>query len=203
MLPCPPRPNNRNGDTLLGNWVEERKVKQYEPKEMHLPGASKAIILKDGNRGILTTKFDEQVKRCSTYNAAHCRPRYPPNRTKGQRTMMIEQTLKQQFRNELHKQQEEMDKLTIEPTDYSSQYDQNHNRPDFVPFFPEPTMPHDVNTEMDITYWSQNADKIHGVSDVQRNNDPFKKNAQFTTPVNERFQDPLHMDAKDTLDLLS
>jgi len=192
-----PRLSNRGGDCLLGNWVEERKVKPYDPEGLSDPNSSAAVLLKDGNMGILTTKTNEKLKKVTTHEAAFSRPMHPTTRTKGSRQHLIEQTLAQRFRNELHKklavQEEE-----VEP-DYNTEYTASHNRPGFVPTFPEPTRPHDVNTDMGVSYWTEHADKIEGVTEFNRAKDTFKKNATFSTPIDEKYDDLLHMGLVSTI----
>jgi len=193
-----PRPANRDGEVLLGNWVEERNVRCYQPEGMNEPNASHAVLFKDGNKGILTTKLDAKVKETTTNDASYTVPKYPSQRIKGSRMHLIEQTLAQRFRNELH------EKLAVnpsppEPTDYNTSYTKTYNKPGFVPTIPEPTRPHNVNTEMSISYWSEHADKVHGVSEINRKNDSFKKNTHFSTPITEKYDDALHIDVDTTL----
>jgi len=204
MLPRPPAEcshqllHNKNGDVLLGNWVEERQVRPYDPEGLHYPETNVAKMLKAGNPGILTTKQDQKMKKTTTSVAAYGKPRYPPNRVKGCRKNLIEQTLAQEFRKELIKKLEVKEQAK-EPTDYSTNYDKFFNDPDFVPTFPEPTRPHDVNTEMSISFWSEHADQVHGVSDIGRKTESFKKDTTFSKPIYEKYDDPLHMDHNTTL----
>jgi len=46
-------------------------------------------------------------------------------------------------------------------------------------------MTHDVNSDQAFTFWNQNMNQVHGVSQVQTKDTPFKKNAAFSTPIDE------------------
>jgi len=195
------RPLNRGGEVMLGNWLEERRTKCYEPEGITDPGTNVAKKLMNGNKGIITTKFDAKSKKTTTQMAAYSRPKYPPIRTKGVRSQFIEETFSSRFRNYLRTRKAESPEE--EPIDYNSIYVKSFNKPEFVPTFPEPTRPHDVNTEVSVSYWSENAEKVHGVSQMNRKDDSFKKNSHFTMPVEDRYDDGLHNAPNNTLDVKS
>ncbi|XP_026883155.1 sperm-associated antigen 8 isoform X3 [Electrophorus electricus] len=48
---------------------------------------------------------------------------------------------------------------------------------------------HDYKTDQAITFWSENYQKIQGMTPVRTRDTPFKKNASFSTPINESLDD--------------
>ncbi|XP_076866883.1 sperm-associated antigen 8 [Brachyhypopomus gauderio] len=51
---------------------------------------------------------------------------------------------------------------------------------------------HYYKTDQAITFWSENCQKIQGVTPVGTRDTPFKKNASFSTPINETLDDTTH-----------
>jgi len=161
------------------------------------PDNNKAKTMRYGNKGVITTKLDEKMKQCTSHLAAYRVPTYCCARIKGARVKLIEKTIRAKVREEMDREE------IVEPEPKKGYYDTVYNnvygREGFVPTMPEPTQPHDVNTEMSISYWSEHADRIHGVSEINRKHDSFKKSARFTEPTYDNYEDPLHIDANNTL----
>lgn len=47
------------------------------------------------------------------------------------------------------------------------------------------TQDHDVKTEQPATFWLERSEEVHGVSQVRTKDTPFRKNAAFSTPIDE------------------
>jgi len=100
MIPLKLRPRklNKNGQTLIGNWVEERQVRPYDPEGLTDPEKNVAKLLKNGNKGIFSVNFDDKMKKVSSTKACHSKPKFNQTRTKGLRQELIEKALKIKIR---------------------------------------------------------------------------------------------------------
>eukprot|EP00795_Rhopilema_esculentum_P005862 gene5862-11185_t len=199
------------GKTLLENWVEERQCAgiDKEPKNIKTRRRSPAMPIEVkfpyiGNHcnaemslcttanpnpelpqqslflGILTKEFDSTVSTLSTCKDSYREPQKNNVRQKGKRLEMLERHLYQQISNEV--------KQEFNPpppkVDYTSTTKKDFSK-DFQPIEQPPTMHHDVNSDQPLTFWNHNLNSIHGVSQIQTNDTPFKKNTAFSTPIDE------------------
>ncbi|XP_065060398.1 sperm-associated antigen 8-like [Rhopilema esculentum] len=134
----------------------------------------------EGHRGILTKEFDSTVSTLSTCKDSYREPQKNNVRQKGKRLEMLERHLYQQISNEV--------KQEFNPpppkVDYTSTTKKDFSK-DFQPIEQPPTMHHDVNSDQPLTFWNHNLNSIHGVSQIQTNDTPFKKNTAFSTPIDE------------------
>ncbi|XP_028399148.1 sperm-associated antigen 8-like [Dendronephthya gigantea] len=174
------RVNNSGGRTLLENWVEERACKQYEE-----PDRKQSHLHKHGHKGILTTKFDSKVENLSTTKDSYRQPSGSGVRAKGKKLELLEKHLVEKLSAEV---QEEFHPPPT-PPDYKSVTKQDFFSNEFIPRERVPRQPHDVVKEQPLTYWSEKADRIHGVSQVKTKDTPFRKNASFSTPVEHQLND--------------
>jgi len=166
------------GKTLLGNWVEERQVSHLDNcpktiKELHMVGHSNVLTHRESD-GNFETTCASAYKPCDIAQKSKS----------GKRRELLEKELYEKISAQV---QTEM-APSIPPIDYTST-----TRKDFTKEFqnnkPQPTMDHNVNTEMPLTFWKQNLQDIHGVTRVEQDNTPFKKNAAFSTPIAESKDD--------------
>jgi len=162
------------GKTLLGNWVEERQVSHLDNcpksiKELHKLGHSNVLSQTEEKRTFETT----------------CEVSYKPSEVKscsrsGRRKELLEKQLYEKISSEI---QEEMTPKSP-PIDYTSTTKKDFSK-EFECHAPKATMEHDVNAEMPLTFWHQNLNTVHGVTQTKQGKSPFKKNAAFSTPISE------------------
>eukprot|EP00794_Sanderia_malayensis_P009877 gene9877-10887_t len=163
------------GKTLLENWVEQRQCAHIDQE----PRDIKDLHVK-GHRGILTKEFDTKCEDMTTCRDSFKKHEKSNLRQKGRRLELLEKELYEQISAEVKKE------FNPPPPkiDYTSTTKGDFHK-DFVPFLPEATMNHDVNAEQPMTYWSHHLNQVHGVSQVRTNDTPFRKNAAFSTPIDE------------------
>jgi len=163
------------GKTLLENWVEERQCADIDKE----PRSIKSLHV-NGHRGILTKEFGAAVANSSTSKDAYREPSKSNVRQKGARLEGLEKKLYELVSVEVDKE------FNPPPpkVDYTSTTKKDFSR-DFTPLDHEVTMTHDVNSDQAFTFWNQNMNQVHGVSQVQTKDTPFKKNAAFSTPIDE------------------
>ncbi|XP_026883153.2 sperm-associated antigen 8 isoform X1 [Electrophorus electricus] len=169
--------NKPVGRCLLDNWVEERATALLDSTGTRLD------IHKNGHRGILTVDITSKV--VSTVKAAYITPKGSGVRKRGLRTELLEKDLikriSEQVHTELNAEPSAHELCSITRADYTA-----HG---FKPACPAVTMDHDYKTDQAITFWSENYQKIQGMTPVRTRDTPFKKNASFSTPINESLDD--------------
>ncbi|XP_053474697.1 sperm associated antigen 8 isoform X1 [Ictalurus furcatus] len=165
--------NRAAGGCLLGNWVEERATASLDNT------GPTSVIHKTGHRGILTV--DSKLHGVSTLKSAFTSPKGTQVRQKGLRTELLEKhlikSISDQVHAELTPQLPAPELYSVTRTDYTVE--------DFRCDRPTPSTDHDYRVDEAITFWRENFDKIQGVTAVRNRNGPFKKNANFSTPINE------------------
>ena len=72
---------------------------------------------------------------------------------------------------------------------------QDYDDNDFVFIPPKPEHPHSLYNERPATFWSENLNKISGVSQARVPNAPFNKNSAFSKPIGEYTNEALPHDA--------
>ncbi|XP_018600246.1 sperm-associated antigen 8 [Scleropages formosus] len=162
---------------LLHNWVEERATASLDKEEN---------IHKRGHKGILTLDFLSKFQGVSAVKAAFTPPRGPGVREKGIR----EELLKKQLYETIGEKVLEEFNFIPSSTEYVSSAKRDYDVEGFESTIPPPSQEHDYRNEEAITFWSDNHDKITGVSAVRTRDTPFKKNCTFSTPISEQlFED--------------
>ncbi|XP_039856893.1 sperm associated antigen 8 isoform X2 [Simochromis diagramma] len=74
-------------------------------------------------------------------------------------------------------------------TEYCSTTQKDFCVEGFVPHKPETTRVHDYKTDQAITFWSENCQRIQGVTAARSSKGPFRKSALFSTPITERLDE--------------
>ncbi|XP_042369547.1 sperm-associated antigen 8-like [Plectropomus leopardus] len=74
-------------------------------------------------------------------------------------------------------------------TDFCSTTQRDFCVEGFVPLTPETTQVHDYKSDQAITFWSENCQRVQGVTGVRNLKAPFKKSALFSTPISERLDE--------------
>uniref|UniRef100_UPI003D7FB634 sperm-associated antigen 8 n=1 Tax=Danio rerio TaxID=7955 RepID=UPI003D7FB634 len=164
---------------LLGNWVEEGATAQLDSSR------PRTCIQKHGHTGILTIDVAAKVQGTSTFRAAFNAPTSLRMRQRGRRTELLENDLIKRIRDKINAD------LSADPpiTELSSVTKADYKVEGFksVRACPNSTMGHEYTTEQAITFWSDNYQKIQGMTAVTRKDSPFKRNATFSTPIGEQL----------------
>ncbi|CAK6965129.1 sperm associated antigen 8 isoform X2 [Scomber scombrus] len=190
MTEQPASLDSKVGKCLLHNWAEERAVAALDTKD------TKAHIQKHGHRGILTVDQESKMETVSTLKAAYIPPKSPGVRLRGVRSEFLEKQIAQMIREKIH---EELNPPTPK-TDFCSTTKRDFTVEGFVSLTPETTQLHDYKTEQAITFWSENYQRIQGVTTVGTPNAPFRKSATFSTPISERMDEiELPLDDSDNM----
>ncbi|XP_072549131.1 sperm-associated antigen 8 [Salminus brasiliensis] len=173
--------NRPVGRCLLHNWVEERAAALLDSSD------PRSHINRNGHRGILTVDMTSKTQGVSTVKAAFTAPKGPGVRQKGLRAELLEKclikTISEQVHAELSPEPLALELCSVTRADYTAE--------GFKPVRPAPSMERDYRTDQAITFWSENYQKIQGMTEVRAGHSPFKKNASFSTPINERLDDPM------------
>ncbi|KAM8828876.1 sperm-associated antigen 8 isoform 2-T2 [Spinachia spinachia] len=155
---------------MLHNWVEEKTRLQ---------------ILKQGHGGLLTMAQESKMETVTTLRASYVPPKGLGVRLRGIRGELLEKHIAEKIRGEvqaeLNTQSPEMDYCSTTQKDFCVE--------GFVPLTPETTQVHDYKTDEAVTFWSENYQRVQGVTAVQNPKAPFRKSALFSTPINERLDE--------------
>lgn len=170
------RHSNSCGKTLLDNWVEERKCEQFDISE----SVSVSQLHKQGHKGILTTDFDAKPERVSTVKDSYRKPDLFAVPQVGLRRQLLQEELIRQVsakvEQEFNPPPPAVEYLSTTKKDFSKE---------FTPIIKAPTRDHDIKTEQPATFWLERAEEVHGVSQVRTKDTPFRRNAAFSTPIDE------------------
>lgn len=170
---------NKVGKCLLHNWVEERAVAALETKE------TKTQIQRHGHRGIITMDQDSKMETVTTLKAAYTPPKSQGVRLRGIRGQLLEKQITQMISEQIHAERNP----PIPKTDYCTTTQRDFCVKGFVPHTHEKTQVHDYKTDQAVTFWSENYQRIQGVTAIQTLSAPFRKSALFSTPISERLDE--------------
>jgi len=176
--------NNAGGRCLLENWVEERATNHLEEQDINRDDVNCAQMLKDGHKCLLTqSNKGPGVSGETTNRSSFKKPEFPRVATQGKMyTKDLDEyvnDIKNQKLNEIKLQNSKMPmvKKSVKQSDFDKE--------DFVFTPPKPVNTHDLYNENQLSFWTDNPEKIHGKSQTGVANNPFRKNAAFTKPYNE------------------
>ncbi|XP_056288064.1 sperm associated antigen 8 [Pseudoliparis swirei] len=169
----------RVGGCMLHNWAEERAVAALDTPE------TRSQIRKYGHRGILTTDWESKMERVTTLKATYVTPKSPGVRLRGVRGELLEKQLADTIREKIHA---ELNPPSPE-TDFCSTTQKDFGVEGFVPLAPETTQVHDYKSDQAVTFWSENRQRVQGVTGVQNPKASFRKSALFSTPIGERLDE--------------
>ncbi|XP_038143552.1 sperm associated antigen 8 [Cyprinodon tularosa] len=169
----------QSGKCFRPNWVEEEAVAALDIDD------SKRSIQTIGHEGILTTEQKCKMETLTTTKAAHSPLKSPGFRQKGIRREQLEkhitQMIREKFQAELTPPEPEVDYCSTTQRDFCVL--------GFVPSRPKSKHMRDYKFEQAITFWSENCQKIQGVTPIRNPNSPFKKSSLFSTPISERLDE--------------
>lgn len=170
------RHNNSCGKTLLDNWVEERQCEHFDKSDV----VNTSQLHKQGHKGIMTTDFDARPESLSTVKDSYRKPQMLGVRQIGLRQQLLQEELIRQVsaevEQEFHPPPPTIEYVSTTTKDFSKE---------FTPIVKAPTRHHDIKTEQPATFWLERSEEIHGVSQVRTKDTPFRKNAAFSTPIDE------------------
>ncbi|XP_035465220.2 sperm associated antigen 8 isoform X1 [Scophthalmus maximus] len=146
---------------------------------------TKTQIQRHGHIGILTMDPESKMESVTTLSASFGPPKSPGVRLKGIRSELMEKHIAHMIRAKVHA---EMNPPTPK-TDFSSTTQRDFTAQGFVPPAPEATGAHDYKKDQAVTFWSENYERIQGVTAVQTQKSPFRKWAYFSTPIGDRLDD--------------
>ncbi|XP_066517723.1 sperm associated antigen 8 isoform X2 [Hoplias malabaricus] len=143
-------------------------------------------INKNGHKGIIAVDTASKIHGVTTVKAAFTTPQDPGVRQKGLRAELLEKCLIKMISEQIHAE------LNPEPPapELCSVTKATYTAEGFKSVCPAPSMDCDYKTDQAITFWSENYHKVQGMTAVRTGDTPFKKNATFSTPISERFDDP-------------
>ncbi|KAI2664222.1 Sperm-associated antigen 8 [Labeo rohita] len=169
--------NKPCGRCLLGNWVEERATALLDRT------GPRSCVYKYGHTGILTMDVAATIEGISTFKAAYNSPKSLGVRQKGRRAEILENDLIKRISDQIHAE------MNAEPPapELCSVTKADYKAGGFKSVGAPLTMDHDYTTEQAITFWSDNYQKIQGVTAVKTKDHPFKRNATFSTPISEQL----------------
>uniref|UniRef100_A0A3B5B814 Sperm associated antigen 8 n=1 Tax=Stegastes partitus TaxID=144197 RepID=A0A3B5B814_9TELE len=165
MTEQPANVDKKVGQCLVSNWVEERATAALDTNE------TKTHIQRHGHKGILTIDQESTMEAMTTLRAAYAAPKSPGVRMRGTCLCLSPAKKLQAERNP-----------PIPKTDYSSTTQSDFCVEGFVPLTPETTQA--------ISFWSENYQRIQGVTAAQTSRAPFGKSTKFSTPIGERLDEP-------------
>uniref|UniRef100_A0A3P8TJM3 Sperm associated antigen 8 n=1 Tax=Amphiprion percula TaxID=161767 RepID=A0A3P8TJM3_AMPPE len=174
MSEQPAGEENKVGKCLLSNRVEERASAGLDAEE------TKIHIQRHGHKGILSMDQESKMETMTTLKAAYAAPKSPGVRLRG--TCLCLPPAKK-----LHAERNP----PIPKTEYCSTTQTDFCVKGFVSSTPETTQVHDYKTDQAISFWSENYQRVQGVTAAQTSQAPFRKSAKFSTPISERMLLPL------------
>ncbi|XP_030625079.1 sperm-associated antigen 8 [Chanos chanos] len=120
-----------------------------------------------------------QVQGISTVRAAFTQPQRTGVRQKGLRSELLEKYLLQKISEQVTAE------FNPEPptTEFCSTMKADYTVEGFQSVTPPSSTERTYATEQAITFWSDNWQRVQGVTAVQTLDSPFKRNATFSTPI--------------------
>ncbi|XP_035812883.1 sperm associated antigen 8 isoform X2 [Amphiprion ocellaris] len=147
---------------------------------------TKIHIQRHGHKGILTMDQESKMETMTTLKAAYAAPKSPGVRLRGIRGELLEKHIAQMISEKLHAERNP----PIPKTEYCSTTQTDFCVKGFVSSTPETTQVHDYKTDQAISFWSENYQRVQGVTAAQTSQAPFRKSAKFSTPISERLDEP-------------
>ncbi|XP_039470310.1 sperm associated antigen 8 isoform X1 [Oreochromis aureus] len=180
------------GKPMSHNWVEERaKMESVTTLKAAYVVPKSPVVRLQGIRGELLKKHTAQMIRSAgylLYLKCNGLQNFWETResTDLQPTSMCFAGL--YLRKYFEKIRADLNPQTPK-TEYCSTTQKDFCVEGFVPFKPETTRVHDYKTDQAITFWSENCQRIQGVTAARSSKGPFRKSALFSTPITERLDE--------------
>ncbi|XP_043934917.1 sperm-associated antigen 8 isoform X2 [Protopterus annectens] len=147
-----------------------------------------AKLYQHGHKGLLSIATENKLDGLTITKISFQHPHRAGAQVRGKREECLEQYLYQKISKDV------FNELTQPPppakVELMSTTRQDYKVEGFKSVPPQPTMKHDYKTEQAITFWSENIQKVTGVTNIRTRDTPFKKNSSFSTPIYESMGDP-------------
>ncbi|XP_059214137.1 sperm associated antigen 8 [Centropristis striata] len=179
MTEEPTHVENRAGRCMLHNWTEERAVAALDSESCRQ-------IQKQGHRGILSLDQDSRMESVTTVTATFVPPRGPGVRLRGIRGELLEKHVSHIIREQI---QSEMNPPAPKP-DFCSTTRTDFCLSGFVARTPPATQLHDYKSDPAVTFWSENVQRVQGVTAAPTLRTPFNRSAAFSTPLEQQLDQP-------------
>ncbi|KAF3702293.1 Sperm-associated antigen 8 [Channa argus] len=179
MAAEPDTQENKVGKCLFHNWVEERAVGALDKEEMQIQ------TQRHGHRGILSMDQQCKMETVTTVKADYIPPKIPGVRLCGIRGELLEKHIAQMISEKIHA---ELNPPTPK-TDFCTTTQKDFSVEGFVPHTPETTQVHDYKSDEAVTFWSENYQRIQGVTAIPTLKAIFRKSTQFSKPISERLDE--------------
>ncbi|XP_029439134.1 sperm-associated antigen 8-like [Rhinatrema bivittatum] len=173
---------------LLDNWVEERATAALDSPPPSAGCVSEGFFHRNGHPGLITVELLSKMADLTTTHDSFRRPVCDVTRQKGKREEMIERLLYSQICKETFEKRDPPPPKLME-TESTMQHDYQVKGFKSIP--PPPSKEHDYLKEQPTTFWTENVHKVTGISNIRTRDIPFKKNATFTTPIDEYLDEPM------------
>ncbi|NXD87758.1 SPAG8 protein, partial [Halcyon senegalensis] len=175
------------GSCLIHNWQEERATNHLDAVPEHEP-ATEAFIHQHSRQGLLvhqlfcpTSSMTTKDIYCPLHRAlllGRGEAESPPQAGCG-----VCSPGRKEMLQEICPRQMPMDSVSTTHRDYSAEDCQ---------FMPLPTsQPHNYLTEQPCSFWLEQAHSLPGVTSIGSRDNPFRRNAAFSTPITEYLEQPL------------
>ena len=177
--------NNAGGRCLLENWVEERATQHLEDEvvDTNRDELNCAQTLQNGHKFLLTQKDD--VSADTTNRVDFKSPQFPRVATQGKmQSRLLNDIINEVTLEQKKQEQAKFDQMNLEMNrlQTKSVKQADFDKENFVFKPPTPVQHHDLYNESQLSFWSDNPEKIHGKSATRVANAPFRKNAAFSKP---------------------
>ncbi|XP_070408920.1 sperm-associated antigen 8 isoform X1 [Nothobranchius furzeri] len=141
-----------------------------------------------GVKDLITENHNVKMETATTYGATYVSPEkfLPAFELRGTRRELLERRLSQKIREEV------LAELELAPpptTEFLSTTQRDFCAQGFVPCRLRTAKDRDYKTEQAITFWSQNCQKVQGVTPIRNPKAPFKKSTLFSKPISEQLDD--------------
>ncbi|XP_061837047.1 sperm-associated antigen 8 [Nerophis lumbriciformis] len=167
------------------NKKEETKEKINFTQNVTDVQETREQLLRRGHKGIFTMNPEAKMENVTTLKASFAPPRSPGVRLRGIRSELLERRIAQIVRDNIQAERNP----PLPQTDFNTVTQRDFRVNGFIPQITQNSHLHDYKTEQAISYWSDNFQQIQGVSSVESPNTPFRKCAQFSTPISEQRRD--------------
>ncbi|XP_075885463.1 sperm-associated antigen 8 [Nelusetta ayraudi] len=127
-----------------------------------------------------------KMEAVSTFTATYIPPKSPGVRLRGIRSERLEKHVTELISQKV---KAEFEPPTPKMSDFRTTTRTDFCADGFVPAAPQPTQGLDYRTDQAITFWSENYQRLEGVTAVHSLTAPFRKSAKFSTPISERLND--------------
>ncbi|KAI3383111.1 hypothetical protein SNEBB_010985 [Seison nebaliae] len=192
---------NSNQKCLIDNWMEDRTVNEKFDKEK----LRKTKILKEGNFAIVgdSNEFHKNSEYSSNY---HQHPTTSSTANMGKREKMMRDKLLEMMKQKQIYEEAQTEEMKKKDNDWCSETRCCYYNRRYGDAYPD-IKAHSQKANWDnkpITFWSEHRHEIPSVTQQLEKIDEFRKNVQFTTPIEQQYTEktmPHHNEEKQKISL--